>query len=72
MFALNNNNEDSNGFSPMHRESASQRAEAIFRELDRNGDGLVTEEDMVRFYMVCISVNIEIKLQYPGRNATTG
>ncbi|PIO59996.1 EF hand, partial [Teladorsagia circumcincta] len=33
-----------------NRETVQQRATTIFNELDSNGDGLVTLEDMVQFF----------------------
>ncbi|CAJ0589890.1 unnamed protein product [Cylicocyclus nassatus] len=42
--------EDSNGNRDKNKESVEHRATTIFNELDSNGDGFVTLDDMTRFF----------------------
>ncbi|KAK5979741.1 hypothetical protein GCK32_015710 [Trichostrongylus colubriformis] len=49
IFGLNEG-KDADNFEMTNKETVQQRATTIFNELDSNGDGLVTLEDMVRFF----------------------
>lgn len=67
-----NNKDDDLTICSHYRETPTQRADTIWKELDKDGDGLVTEEDMTLFYMVCYLSPSELILQSPGRNASSG
>ncbi|ETN77878.1 EF hand [Necator americanus] len=41
---------ETNGINETNKETVQQRATTVFNELDSNGDGLVTLEDMTRFF----------------------
>ncbi|CAD6192369.1 unnamed protein product [Caenorhabditis auriculariae] len=55
VFALN---EGKTTDSEMNLESVQQRAATVFSELDSDHDGLVTSDDMIRFFKTCHQENL--------------